>query len=412
MPNMHGATVSDSTFQSALIDKAEREADMEASGEARDQAPPDMTQLPASYMEQGRHLRKKFQLQKKLQARKEAQRKANGPTEEEKQTEADAETGRLRMAAEKLQQIEKDLASENKPKQPKKQVKLGGKMLLTTEAKLSSKESAKLQALVGAGKGSKMRAFFKSQGQKMVINEDELKADQVVIFSGCRNCECTIAATCCKVFVEDCHDFTLRLNGKIITQTVEIDTCERANVVVGTKVGTLQVERCKKINVLVTEKIFFPECAYMVWAGCFMLRMQLEEATIHCDFGLTQKLDKTINIERTQFKVWVNKLGRLTCDKVIRLKNGFPSTKREDDEHLRREESKLMDLAERMGVNVHRKGDRVGARVKPNAKCPCGSGAKFKKCCSNVSTASVLAAPSCAECAIPTAKAGNQKEQD
>jgi len=405
--------------QSALIDKAEREAELEVSGENCEQAP-DLTQLPASYMEQGRHLRKKFQLQKKLQARKDARRKEHGLTDEEKQEEAAAETERARIANDKLQQIEKDIGDQNKPKEPKKQVKLGGKMLLTTEAKMTSKESAKLQALVGSGKGSKMRAFLKTKGEKMVIDEDELKSDEVVIFSQCRNCEYTITTTCTKVFVEDCQDFILHLNGKIITQTIEIDKCERSNVVLNTKCGTLQVERCKKINVLVSDKKFFPESAYLTWAGCFMLRMQLEEATIHCDFGLTQKLDRTINIERTQFKVWVNKLGRLTCDKVIRLKNGFPSTKREDDEHLRREEAKLADLAERMGVNVHRKEDTVGGRVKPNAKCPCGSGQKYKKCCmhgkaalgkANLTETPTVAAP-CAECTAPQAAATcNQQEQ-
>merc|ERR1719253_1395220 len=107
---------------------------------------------------------------------------------------------------------------------------------------------------------------------------------------------------------------------------------------------------------------------------------------MNCDFGLTQKLDPTINIERTQFKVWLNSLGKLTCDKVIRLKNGFPSTKREDDEHISREEGKLDDLAKRMGVTVARKADSIGARVKPNEPCPCGSGQKYKKCCQNGKT--------------------------
>ena len=45
------------------------------------------------------------------------------------------------------------------------------------------------------------------------------------------------------------------------------------------------------------------------------------------------------------------------------------------------EEGKLEELAKRMGVNVHRKEDSVGARIKPNQKCPCGSGLKYKKCC-------------------------------
>ena len=62
-------------------------------------------------------------------------------------------------------------------------------------------------------------------------------------------------------------------------------------------------------------------------------------------------------------------------------KNGFPATAREEAEFDRREEQQLSGLAERMGITIHRKQDKIGARVKPNAPCPCGSGAKYKKCC-------------------------------
>ena len=39
------------------------------------------------------------------------------------------------------------------------------------------------------------------------------------------------------------------------------------------------------------------------------------------------------------------------------------------------------DFAQRMGITVQRKADAVGARVKPNEPCPCGSGKKYKQCC-------------------------------
>lgn len=91
----------------------------------------------------------------------------------------------------------------------------------------------------------------------------------------------------------------------------------------------------------------------------------------------------TINSERTQFKVSYDARGILRSEKVIRLRNGFPSTKREDDEHDRREEAALQGLAERMGVTLNRKADTIGKKCKPNDPCPCGSGKKFKKCCWN-----------------------------
>jgi len=249
------------------------------------------------------------------------------------------------------------------------------------EGNMSKEEQLRLQSAVGAGKSSKLKAFFGLEGENRIIGESEVSHDDVVSFTGCKNCEYTIDTRCTKVFVERCEDLVLRVKGKIMTDTLEFDACERTNVLLYTKIGTLQVERCNKINILIQEKEHFSS-GFMIWAGCFMMRLTVDDLVMNCDFGLTQKLDPTINIERTQFKVWMNTQGKLTCDKVIRLKNGFPSTKREDDEHSRREDEKLQDLTKRMGVTVHRKEDAIGGRVKPNEPCPCGSGKKYKKCCS------------------------------
>jgi hypothetical protein len=38
---------------------------------------------------------------------------------------------------------------------------------------------------------------------------------------------------------------------------------------------------------------------------------------------------------------------------VTRLRNGFPSTQREEDEFDRRENAMMQELAQRMGVAIH-----------------------------------------------------------
>ena len=84
------------------------------------------------------------------------------------------------------------------------------------------------------------------------------------------------------------------------------------------------------MNIVVTRKELFNN--YLIWAGCFLLRVQIGDDLMRCDFGLYKEFDKTVHIDRTQFKVWYNKLGKLVSDKIIRLANGFPTTKKEDDE--------------------------------------------------------------------------------
>lgn len=365
----------DAVFQSALIDKAEREAEAEKENN-EDVGPIDWSSMGAKNMEHTRALRKKLELQQKLKAKQAAERTEPTEVDEEAAKELQRE-----QVAEAIRSIED--SSEPKPKGPT--VKLGQKMLVTSEGDMSKEESMRLQSLVGAGKCGKLKAFFQLTDQKREIDDSEVNPDEVISFSGCKDCDYTVTAMCTKIFVERCENLILRLQGKIITHTVEMDACEKVNLLLYTKIGTLQVERCSKMNLLIQDRADFAG-GFMIWAGCFMTRLQVEDLVMSCDFGLTQKLDPTINLERTQFKVWLNSQGKLTCDKVIRLVNGFPSTKREDDEHTRRQEALVDGLAKRMGVTVHRKESAIGCRVKPNEPCPCGSGQKYKKCCLNGAT--------------------------
>eukprot|EP00931_Biecheleriopsis_adriatica_P077381 TRINITY_DN50963_c0_g1_i1.p1 TRINITY_DN50963_c0_g1~~TRINITY_DN50963_c0_g1_i1.p1 ORF type:complete len:392 (+),score=127.82 TRINITY_DN50963_c0_g1_i1:25-1176(+) len=371
-------------YRSALIDKAEKDVDAERTPEAEeDFRKVDWSDMSVKNQEKTRALRKKYDLQQKLKVKQAAQ--APELTEEERQVEKERkERETAEAAAEAVRKIE----DATKPKEEIKdgeKVKLGSKMLINSEGNMSKEDSMRLQAAVGTGKSSKLKAFFQLEGQKREIGEEDVNLDEVITFSGCKNCEFTVTAGCTKLFVEHCENFILRLQGKIITQTVEIDACEKMNLLSYVKMGTLQVERCNKMNIIISEKDNFRD-GFMIWAGTSMLKLQVEDASIMCDFDLTKKLDKTINRERTQFKVWLNSQDRLSCDKIIRLQNGFPTTKREDDEHVRREEAKLADLAKRMGVTVNRKQESIGGRVKPNEPCPCGSGQKYKKCCLNGTT--------------------------
>ena len=174
-----------------------------------------------------------------------------------------------------------------------------------------------------------------------------------------------------------------KVDAKVVTATVEVFKVERANFLLNVKIGTMQVEQCAKVNVIYADKECFS--GYVIWAGCDLLRLQVGVGPdpvpdlMRCDFGLVQQLDATVNRERTQFKVWYGPLGKLVCDKIIRLANGFPTTGREDAEHERRKAHALKGLADRMGITINRK--EAGPKVKPNEPCHCGSGKKFKKCC-------------------------------
>lgn len=365
----------------------------------------------AVYAEAGRGMKKRSELAKKLAARKAKAQAADDAAAAAASEQAGAASAAASVAVDK---IEAEEAAKQAPKPaPKEQrVKVGGKSVLhvTTDAEgLDAKESARIQAMCCAGKAGKVKAFHSMRDTTAAITDADVASDVVLVFSNCQRCSYTVDASvvCTKIFVERCTDFTLKVAGKVVTQTIEANRLERTNLLVSTRIGTLQVEQSKGVNVVYASKDCFH--GYLVWAGCFLLRIQVglppqqaeqqqqqagqeagQEAAaeagpgydlMRCDFGLTASVDQTVNLERTQFKVWYSTQGKLVCDKIVRLKNGFPTTKREDAEFQRREEANMVGLADRMGITIHRKEGAPGRKVKPNAPCPCGSGKKYKKCC-------------------------------
>lgn len=309
-------------------------------------------------------MKKRIELRKKLEAKRAAEA---GEVDPEKVKEEEAEKGVLAKAV--AEEIEAKLDEEKAPEAPREKVKVGKKMMVTTEGKLDAKESLRIQSLISAGKAGTVKAFSQEEGVTKELSDHDPQS--VLVFVGCKKCDYNVTAMCTKIFVEKCEDFVLRLNGKVVTQTVECYKLERANLLINTKIGTLQVEQSEKVNVIYAEKEHFG--AYMIWAGAFLLRLQVgtDPATadlMRCDFGLTQQVDPTVNLERTQFKVWYGPTGKLVCDKIIRLKNGFPTTAREDANFDRKQEQQLTKLADRMGITLNRKEENVGARSKPKNK--------------------------------------------
>ena len=347
------------------------------------------TETKPIYSEQGRHAKKRLELQKKLEERKKQQAIQEGPSSAADVTPEAAATA-AKIAKKAAADIEAAQKGESK-EAPRSKIKIGGKSLVTTEVPLTKNETARIQAKCAAGHAAKIHAVVKINQQEQVFNDSNLKDDHVLVFTGCDGCTFTVASQCVKVFIEKCTNCTFKLDGRIVTAVVEIDRCEQCNVLVGTPVGTLQVEQCKRMNVVFAQKALM--IGYIIWAGCFTLRVQVGEDLMRCDFELTKGFDPTVNVERTQFKIHYNTLGKLVCDKIIRLKNGFPTTKMEDDEFQRKHEQTLKVMADRMGITIHKKGE--GKKVKPNEKCPCGSGKKYKKCCKHgrVDTNATVADP-------------------
>lgn len=65
---------------------------------------------------------------------------------------------------------------------------------------------------------------------------------------------------------------------------------------------------------------------------------------------------------------------------MIRLDNGFPTTKREKDAFEAKQEANMKILAQNLGIVIPKK-KKEGPKLGRNDSCDCGSGRKYKKCC-------------------------------
>lgn len=164
----------------------------------------------------------------------------------------------------------------------------------------------------------------------------------------------------------------------------------------------MQVDICKNIKLNYSDIDFYHQ---VVWAGVEDLDIAFQK---HPDHNLLTGLVhmkeeyEDLNEEIDQFIIrFVG--GKLLSEQIVRLANGYPTTVREADEYDARTQQneeiaiehikQMVSLTPQIGIaNIAKKGsDGKKIKVKPNQKCPCGSGLKYKKCCGDASVPSQIA---------------------
>ncbi|MES1916027.1 MAG: hypothetical protein MHM6MM_007888, partial [Cercozoa sp. M6MM] len=158
--------------------------------------------------------------------------------------------------------------------------------------------------------------------------------------------------------------------------------CENVTVNSDVRIKTVQADLVDGLTLRFSNRAHFHS---VIWAGCQNVEVSVagddtfDAETLTTGFTELSQEYENLVFERSQFKIhFVRK--HLFNDELIRLPNGFPTTRRERDEFERKQEEKIQAIAKRAGIRIHAREDapKKGAR---NAPCDCGSGRKFKKCC-------------------------------
>jgi len=259
--------------------------------------------------------------------------------------------------------------------------------------KMDPKEQAKLQAMFGNLQKQHAHFFVDEVGKESRLEDDpestglDLKKVPSVYFKNCKNGSYVLNRRVTKVLIERCENVTVTLNGNILTNTMEIWNCKNFTLKLNNEVRTLQLDMLSDI------KIEFSKLAYMgalIWNQMENLSVSFrdkKELDFKTGFAEMKKKYPDSVFETDQFIIRYIE-GEILQERCVRLKNGYLSTEREaidwDKRNIIKRDAYVQSFLKEAGI--HLKKAPGSDEVSRNAKCACGSGKKFKRCCQGKKT--------------------------
>eukprot|EP00300_Choanocystis_sp_HF-7_P017772 c19826_g1_i2.p2 GENE.c19826_g1_i2~~c19826_g1_i2.p2 ORF type:complete len:328 (+),score=72.34 c19826_g1_i2:62-1045(+) len=251
-------------------------------------------------------------------------------------------------------------------------------------------EKKRLQAQLGAGKAKDTKYFLRKSGvtETLEATEGATVDDGVctLYFRECENSRFEIQSMSAKIMIDLCTNCTFVVSGKVVTATIEMYKCAANTMVLSVPIRTIQADLCDGAAFQFARAEDFDR---IVWAGTEGLRVTFDDtpaAVIETGYTpMTIEHGPSLRKDIDQFICRNIEGSGLTCERITRLDNGFPTTARERAAFEDRQERNLRELAKRVyGEDIQiPKKKRTTTKILPNQPCPCGRGKKYKKCCAN-----------------------------
>jgi len=243
-------------------------------------------------------------------------------------------------------------------------------------------DMGRVQAMLGNGKSQATTVIYNEKGQKTNLDGERVKSNHTVVFKDCQDSEYTVSTTCTKITLDNCHNVTLTVNEKVLTQIAEVYKSSNVTLHLNTEVKTVQIDKSKEVTTQFSSKAHFH---HLIWAGTDDLKVHFKDApehNLHSGFTHMQEKqpNKPINADIDQYIIQFYE-GELMHEKVVRFDNGFPTTQREKVEYEERQKRNMEAFAKQAGISFYRTEKKDAKPPGRNEECSCGSGKKYKKCC-------------------------------
>ncbi|KAF8947152.1 hypothetical protein BGZ47_010170 [Haplosporangium gracile] len=170
---------------------------------------------------------------------------------------------------------------------------------------------------------------------KNAVETIEVQDRKALYLLKCEDCEYTIQGKPIKISIESCKNLIIKVEGKVLTGTVDIWKSENINLDFDRSVSVFQLDSIQTITIKMPEAEYFGS---MIWAGVDDITLNLGDETHSLSYRELQARNPELRPDTDQFKTTIID-GSMKTEAIVRMDSGYPMTRAEESS-LRASEKK------------------------------------------------------------------------
>ncbi|KAF9154637.1 hypothetical protein BG015_000322 [Linnemannia schmuckeri] len=161
---------------------------------------------------------------------------------------------------------------------------------------------------------------------KNAVETIEVQDRKALYLLKCEDCEYTIQGKPIKISIESCKNLTIKVEGKVLTGTVDIWKSENVNLDFDRSVSVFQLDSIQTIMIKMPEAEYFGS---MIWAGVDDITLNLGDETHSLSYRELQARNPELRPDTDQFKTTIID-GSIKTEAIVRMNDGYPMTRAEE----------------------------------------------------------------------------------
>ncbi|KAG0319771.1 hypothetical protein BGZ97_001506 [Linnemannia gamsii] len=161
---------------------------------------------------------------------------------------------------------------------------------------------------------------------KNAVETIEVQDRKALYLLKCEDCEYIIQGKPIKISIESCKNLTIKVEGKVLTGTVDIWKSESINLDFDRSVSVFQLDSIQTITIKMPEAEYFGS---MIWAGVDNITLNLGDETHSLSYSHLQTRNPALRPDTDQFKTTIVD-SSLKTEAIVRMDNGYPMTRAEE----------------------------------------------------------------------------------